>query len=85
MMATKWAGRPRSGLVVVVVAIMVAIVIVVASALASHLFEFLMASMGLPAVFAVSLPRNAKFFFSFMDALFATLMTISAGWRRRSQ
>jgi hypothetical protein len=64
--------------VVIVVTVMIAIMIVVPATLAPYLLEFLMTSVGLRTMFAVAFFRNAKSLLSFMDALFAALIAISA-------
>ena len=65
-------------LVVVVVVIVVVVVVVTAPAFALRSFEFLMALVGLLAVFAVTLDGVAQFFFGLMDAPFAFVVLIGA-------
>lgn len=85
-MATKCSGRPTefSGLVVIVVVVMIVVTIVIAMspAAALYFFQFLAALVGLATVFAVTLNGSAQFFFGLMDASFAFVVAIGAGWHR---
>jgi hypothetical protein len=68
--------------VVVVVVIVIMVVIVTAPAFALCSFEFLMALVGLLAVFAVTLDGVAQFFFGLMDTPFAFVVLIGVGRHR---
>jgi hypothetical protein len=86
--ATKCMGRPAefSGLVVIVVVVTIMVVIVVAvvmsPAAALCFFEFLAALVGLTTVLAVTLDGLAQFLLGLMNAPFAFVVAIGAGWHR---
>jgi hypothetical protein len=68
--------------IVVVISVVVSVMVVITSAAAPHFFQFLMALVGLPTVFAVTVDGVAQFFFGLMDASFAFVVTVGTCWHR---
>jgi hypothetical protein len=68
--------------VVIVISVVISVVIVITPAAAPHFFQFLMALVGLPTVFAMTVNGVAQFFFGLMDASFAFVVPVGAGWHR---